>query len=233
MMMNSLKFLFFIFCFAFIKQSYQSRIVIPKSYNQFNFTDVAGLESITFDCKGEGSYVGVFDDRILKHELNFSWKEFVIPSLTRERRLCDGSTNPMLEPICGRAFGLKFNDATCDLYIADVYFGLLMVGPKGGVAQVLVNSFEGILFRFTNGLDIDINTGVVYFTDNNIIFQRRYADLLLRSSTDRTRRLFRYDPRTKKASIMYKSLMFPSGVALSQNHSFLLVAETIRAKSVC
>ncbi|MBA0858101.1 hypothetical protein Goshw_021610 [Gossypium schwendimanii] len=82
MMMNSLKFLFFIFCFAFIKQSYQSGIVIPKSYNQFNLTDVARLERITFDCKGEGPYVGVFDDRILKHEPNFSWKEFAIPSLT-------------------------------------------------------------------------------------------------------------------------------------------------------
>ncbi|MBA0829812.1 hypothetical protein Goarm_014391, partial [Gossypium armourianum] len=38
-----------------------------------------------------------------------------------------------------------------------------------------------------------------------------YADLLLRSSTDRTERLFRYDPRTKKASVMYKGLMFPNG----------------------
>ncbi|MBA0683898.1 hypothetical protein Goari_025523, partial [Gossypium aridum] len=73
-------------------------------------------------------------------------------------------------------------------------------GPKWGVPQVLVNSFEGIPFRFTNGLDIDINRGVVYFTDSNILFQRRYADLLLRSSTDRTGRLFIHDPRAKKAS---------------------------------
>lgn len=50
-----------------------------------------------------------------------------------------------------------------------------MVGPKGGVAQVLANSSEGIPFRFTNGLDIDNNTGVVYFTDSSIIFQRRYS----------------------------------------------------------
>ncbi|XP_016732583.2 protein STRICTOSIDINE SYNTHASE-LIKE 10 [Gossypium hirsutum] len=228
MMMNSFKFLFSIFCFTFIKQSYQSRIVISKSYNQFNLTNVVGPESIAFDCKGEGPYVGVSDGRILKHELNFGWKEFAIPSLTR--RLCDGSTNLMLEPICGRALGLKFNDATCDLYIADAYFGLLMVGPKGGVAQVLANSSEGIPFRFTNGLDIDNNTGVVYFTDSSIIFQRRYADLLSRSSTDRTGRLLRYDPRAKRASVMYKGLMFPNGVALSQNRSFLLVAKTIRKR---
>ncbi|PPR90065.1 hypothetical protein GOBAR_AA30614 [Gossypium barbadense] len=127
-----------------------------------------------------------------------------------------GQTNPMLEPICGRAL--------------DAYFGLLMVGPKGGVAQVLANSSEGIPFRFTNGLDIDNNTGVVYFTDSSIIFQRRYADLLSRSSTDRTGRLLRYDPRAKRASVMYKGLMFPNGVALSQNRSFLLVAETTRKR---
>ncbi|KAK8336031.1 hypothetical protein V6Z11_A09G094900 [Gossypium hirsutum] len=105
-----------------------------------------------------------------------------------------------------------------------------MVGPKGGVAQVLANSSEGIPFRFTNGLDIDNNTGVVYFTDSSIIFQRRYADLLSRSSTDRTGRLLRYDPRAKRASVMYKGLMFPNGVALSQNRSFLLVAETTRKR---
>ncbi|MBA0800188.1 hypothetical protein Gohar_010637 [Gossypium harknessii] len=140
MMMNSFKFLFLMFCFVFINQSYQSRTVIPKSYNQLNLTDVAGLESIAFDCKGEGPYVGVSDGRILKHEPNFGWKEFAIPSLTKERRLCDGPTNPMLELICGRTLGLNFNNATCNLYIADAYFGLLMVGPKRGVAQVLANS---------------------------------------------------------------------------------------------
>ncbi|MBA0739790.1 hypothetical protein Gogos_013026 [Gossypium gossypioides] len=140
MIMNSFKFLFVMFCFAFIKQSYQSRTVIPKSYNQFNLTDVAGPESIAFDCKGEGPYVSVCDDKILKHEPNFGWKEFAIPSLTK------------------------------------------------------------------------------------------YADLLSRSSTDQTGRLLRYDPRAKRASVMYKGLMFSNGVVLSQNRSFLLVAETIRKR---
>ncbi|KAK5803364.1 hypothetical protein PVK06_031009 [Gossypium arboreum] len=70
----------------------------------------------------------------------------------------------------------------------------------------------------------------VLLPDSSIIFQRRYADLLSRSSTDRTGRLLRYDPRAKRASVMYKGLMFPNGVALSQNRSFLLVAETIRKR---
>ena len=92
----------------------------------------------------------------------------------RDRNICDGSTNPDLEPTCGRPLGLKFNDATCNLYIADAYFGLLVVGPDGGVAQQLATSAEGVPFRLTNGLDIDTNTGMVYFTDSSEIFQRRF-----------------------------------------------------------
>jgi hypothetical protein len=95
--------------------------------------------------------------------------------LIRNRKLCDGSTNPDLEPKCGRPLGLKFNTATCDLYIADAYFGLLMVGSSGGVAKQLATSAQGVPFRFTNALDIDNNTGEVYFTDSSILFQRRYT----------------------------------------------------------
>ena len=91
--------------------------------------------------------------------------------------MCDGSTNPDNEPICGRPLGLKFNTATCDLYIADAYFGLVKVGPNGGVAQKLATSADGIPLHFTNALDIDSETGVVYFTDSSILFQRRFVYL--------------------------------------------------------
>ncbi|XVF78782.1 hypothetical protein PTKIN_Ptkin14bG0164200 [Pterospermum kingtungense] len=102
--------------------------------------------------------------KAIKKELNVwwriraGWKEFAIPSPFRNRKLCDGSTNPNLEPICGRPLRLKFNTATCHLYIADAYFGLLELGPNGGVAKQNPTSAEGVPFRFTNGLDIDTNT---------------------------------------------------------------------------
>ncbi|KAA3467721.1 protein STRICTOSIDINE SYNTHASE-LIKE 10-like [Gossypium australe] len=114
----------------------------------------------------------------------------------RKRELCDGSTNPNLEPICGRPLGLKFNPVICDLYFGDAYFGLLMIGPNGGIAQTLVSSIEGIPFKLING----------------------------------SGRLLKYDLHTKNASVIYTSLMFPKGVALSKNHYFLLVAETIRRR---
>ncbi|PPD79690.1 hypothetical protein GOBAR_DD23380 [Gossypium barbadense] len=161
----------------------KQNVIVSKDYELINLVKVTGPESIAFDCKGEGPYVGVSDGRILKwHGPKLGWKEFAMPSSIRRRELRDGSTNPNLEPICGRPLGLKFNPVTCDLYIGDAYFGLLMIGPNGGIAQTLVSSVERIPFKFINGLDID------------------------------------------------SSLMFPNGVALNKNHSFLLVAETTRRR---
>ncbi|CAL1408409.1 unnamed protein product [Linum trigynum] len=195
---------------------------------------VEGPESIAFDCNGGGPYVGVSDGRILKWhsssaaaaQLGGKWVEFAIPSHNRDRKACDGSTNPKLEPNCGRPLGLKFNPLTCELYIADAYFGLLAVGPQGGVAKVLVSSSpQGIPFRFLNALDIDSTTGIVYFTDTSLYFQR-WDWILSIITSDRTGRLLRYDPRSKKLEVLSEGLAFPNGVALSKDGSFLLVAES-------
>ncbi|KAE8716122.1 hypothetical protein F3Y22_tig00110156pilonHSYRG00423 [Hibiscus syriacus] len=212
----------------------------------------SGPESIAFDCKNEGPYVGVSDGRILKWQgLNLGWKEFAVTSPNRtisepsvlaltieinvninsrtDKKVCDGATNIDLEPTCGRPLGLKFNRKTCDLYIADAYFGLLAVGPNGGKARQLVASAEGIPFKLTNALDIDTDTGMIYFTDSSNTFQRRHIFLSV-MSFDRTGRLLKYDPRTKQVTVMYKGLAFPNGVALSKDNSFLLVAESMKMR---
>ncbi|KAB1212946.1 Strictosidine synthase [Morella rubra] len=155
----------------------------------------------------------------------FSFTNIVHP-LCGNRQLCDGSTNPnSTEQVCGRPLGLKFNPATCDLYIADAYFGLLMVGHRGGVAKQLATSAEGVPFRFTNALDVDDKTGVVYFTDSSILFQRR-AWLRILLDGDRTGRLMKYDPQTKRVTVLLKGLAFPNGVALSKDSSFLVLSES-------
>lgn len=43
---------------------------------------------------------------------------------------------------------------------------------------------------------------------------------------DKTGRLLKYDPPSKKVTLMFKGLAFPNGVALSKDNSFLLVAES-------
>ncbi|XWS69550.1 hypothetical protein CRYUN_Cryun04dG0188300 [Craigia yunnanensis] len=230
MLLHSFKFMLLVlFLSQNIIQSYQ-QLPILKNYYQIELTQVTGPESIAFDFKKEGPYVGVSDGRILKWlGPNLGWKEFAIPSPKRDRKICDGSTNPDLEAICGRPLGLKFNHATCNLYIADAYFGLLVVGPDGGVAQQLATSAEGVPFRLTNGLDIDTNTGMIYFTDSSVIFQRRYI-FLSAINFDRSGRLLKYDTRTKNVVVMYKGLAFPNGVALSKDNAFLLIAESFRKR---
>ncbi|KAK6252050.1 hypothetical protein QUC31_013770 [Theobroma cacao] len=46
----------------------------------------------------------------------------------------NGMDQILTRPTCGRPLGLKFNYETFNLYIADAYFGLPVVGSNGGVA---------------------------------------------------------------------------------------------------
>ncbi|XP_028806051.1 protein STRICTOSIDINE SYNTHASE-LIKE 10-like [Neltuma alba] len=188
---------------------------------------VVGPESLAFDCNGDGPYVGVSDGRILKWSQTLKqWLEFALTSPHRDRKFCDGTLDSKKEPTCGRPLGLKFHKKTCNLYIADAYFGLLMVGPSGGVAQQLATSAnDGSPFQFLNALDIDEKSGVVYFSDSSTVFQRRCFQLVVLTG-DRTGRLLKYDPSSKKAQVLVQGFAFPNGVALSKDGSFLLLAES-------
>lgn len=53
---------------------------------------------------------------------------------------------------------------------------------------------------------------------------RNYISVIL--SGDKTGRLMKYDPQSKRVDVLLGNLSFPNGVALSQNGDFLLVAET-------
>ena len=77
------------------------------------------------------------------------------------------------ESRCGRPLGLSFNEKSGDLYIADAYMGLLLVGSSGGLATSLAKEAQGIPFKFTNGVVVDQTSGIVYFTDSSTKFQRR------------------------------------------------------------
>ncbi|XP_028803450.1 protein STRICTOSIDINE SYNTHASE-LIKE 10-like isoform X2 [Neltuma alba] len=198
----------------------------------FLLSSLAGPESLSFDCNGEGPYAGVSDGRILKWEgTHKGWFEFAITSPHRDRKLCDGSTDPNKEPTCGRPLGLKFDRKTCNLYIADAYFGLLMVETNGGVAKQLAISADEVAvpFKFLNGLDVDEQTGVVYFSDSSTVYQRREGRMISLKG-DKTGRLLKYDPNTKKVEILLQGLEFANGVALNKDGSFLLVAETDSGK---
>ena len=47
---------------------------------------------------------------------------------------------------------------------------------------------------------------------------------------DKTGRLLKYDPRTKKVTVLLRGLSFSNGVALNKDNDFVLVTETTAAK---
>ncbi|CAA0812821.1 Protein STRICTOSIDINE SYNTHASE-LIKE 10 [Striga hermonthica] len=128
---------------------------------------------MAFDIVGGGPYTGVSDGRIIRWRAEeLRWVDFAVTSSKR-----DGCIGPkddtQLEHICGRPLGLGFYKKTGELYIADAYLGLLVVGPNGGQASPVSTAVDGVPFGFTNALGIDQNSGVVYFTDSSTRFTRR------------------------------------------------------------
>ncbi|KAF4374467.1 hypothetical protein F8388_016018 [Cannabis sativa] len=170
----------------------------------------------------------VGDGRILRWEGDgLGWSEFAFTSENREK--CVRPFAPEMEHICGRPLGLRFHKKTGDLYIADAYFGLRVVGPNGGLAAPLVTQVEGHPLLFTNDLDIDEDKDIIYFTDSSTTYHRRNF-MTAALSGDRTGRLLKYNILNKEVTVLLKDLAFANGVALSKDRSFLLVAETTRTR---
>ena len=93
------------------------------------------------------------------------------------RKVCGGpQDHDCTEHVCGRPLGMRFNEETGDLYIADAYMGLLVVGPNGGLATKVATKAQGISLQFANALDIDRSSGLVYFTDSSSLYPRRYTN---------------------------------------------------------
>ena len=93
---------------------------------------------------------------------------------------CRGSQNPGREDECGRPLGLKFHDETGELYVADAYHGLRVVGPEENVSRPLLPpEWQGSRpFSFANGIEIDYETGAIYFTETSTRFRRRYEYMI-------------------------------------------------------
>ena len=68
---------------------------------------------------------------------------------------------------------MRFNHQTGELYVADAYFGLVKVGPNGGAPTQLVGAVQGRPLRFADGVDVDPDTGMVYFTEASAFYQIR------------------------------------------------------------
>nr|GMD16209.1 protein STRICTOSIDINE SYNTHASE-LIKE 3-like [Ipomoea batatas] len=200
--------------------------LLQKSEIKFP-NQIHGPESIAFDPQGRGPYTGVADGRVLMWN-GEKWIEFAYTSANRST-VCDPKPNPTPvsyvkdEHICGRPLGLRFDRRTGDLYIADAYFGLMKVGPEGGLATTLSTEAEGVPLTFGNDLDID-HEGNVYFTDSSTKYRRRNFLQLVFSAED-SGRVLKYNQATKETTVLVRNLQFPNGLSLSKDRSFFVYCE--------
>eukprot|EP00252_Welwitschia_mirabilis_P000810 TRINITY_DN10793_c0_g1_i1.p1 TRINITY_DN10793_c0_g1~~TRINITY_DN10793_c0_g1_i1.p1 ORF type:complete len:411 (+),score=65.10 TRINITY_DN10793_c0_g1_i1:174-1406(+) len=199
---------------------------LEKSELKF-VNEIHGPESIAFDGQGRGPYTGVADGRVLFWN-GHSWTYFAHTSPNRTDELCSSDKSAManikIEHVCGRPLGLRFEKKSGDLYIADAYYGILVVGPQGGLATPLVLQAEGMPVKFANDLDVD-SEGSVYFTDSSSVYPRRnFLQLLF--SAEPSGRVIRYDPKTRQATVLVRNVQFPNGLTLSKDESFFLYAES-------
>jgi sugar lactone lactonase YvrE len=184
-----------------------------------------GPESLEFDSQGQGPYVGVTDGRILKWRGDeLGWLDFAHSSPHREN-----CSRHEAVPSCGRPLGLVFYKKTGELYFCDGYFGVMKVGPEGGLAELVVDEVEGRKVMFANQMDIDEEEDVFYFVDSSDKYH--FGDVFYVSvSGERVGRVIRYDMKTKEAKVIKDKLYFPNGLALSKDGSFVVVCESATGK---
>ncbi|KAL6528044.1 Protein STRICTOSIDINE SYNTHASE-LIKE 13 [Orobanche hederae] len=197
--------------------------------------EIFGPESLEFDVWGRGPYAGLADGRIVRWMgEDAGWETFALTSPNWSEKLCSQAkesttkTQWKLEPRCGRPLGLRFDRKSGDLYIADAYYGLVVVGPEGGLATPLATQAGGEPILFANDLDIHDN-GSIFFTDTSNRYNRMNHFFILLEG-EATGRLLRYDPPTRTTHVVLKGLAFPNGVQLSKDQSFLLYTETTNCR---
>lgn len=88
---------------------------------------------------------------------------------------------------CGQPVDLSYYPNNDVLYISDAEFGILSVGMEGGLASVLVAGE----YNNTNGIDVDLLTGNIYFSSVNVTPPGSMFRLPTYS-------FLRYEPLTKK-----------------------------------
>ncbi|KAF5199779.1 Strictosidine synthase [Thalictrum thalictroides] len=203
---------------------------------KLEFVDqVYGPESLEFDLMGRGPYTGLADGRVVRWMGDtLGWETFALVTRNWSEKLCangvDSTTSKQakLEQRCGRPLGLRFDRNNGNLYIADAYYGLMVVGPEGGLATPLATHVEGKPILFANDLDIHKN-GSIFFTDTSKRYNRLDHFFILLEG-ESTGRLLRYDPPSKTTHIVLEGLAFPNGVQLSKDQSFLLFTETTNCR---
>ncbi|KAF7805339.1 protein STRICTOSIDINE SYNTHASE-LIKE 13 [Senna tora] len=189
--------------------------------SEFN-NQVFGPESLEFDPMGRGPYAGLADGRIVRWMgKEVGWETFALVTSNWTEKICfrgNESTTAKQwkhEKTCGRPLGLRFEKESGNLYIADAYFGLLVVGPDGGVATPLATHVQGNPILFANDLDIHHN-GSIFFTDTST----RYNRVLMK--------LWVQGPKTGSVEHVADLPGFPDNIRMNEKGEFWVAIDCCR-----
>ena len=162
----------------------------------------SGAEDVAVDPAGE-IYTGTREGHLLR----------ISPDGRRIERIAQTG---------GRPLGIEVHPDGW-LVVCDAHRGLLQVDPASGDIRELVTSIEGRPMRFTNNCAVG-HDGTIYFSDSSLHFgiDEFKGDILSHTGTGR---LIRRTP-DGDISVLLEGLDFANGVALAEDESFVLVAET-------
>ena len=143
------------------------------------------------------------------------------------RFLADGTVIDEWVNTDGRPLGMQFDDQF-NLIVADSTRGLLRISPTGEI-EVLTDSVNGQRMIFVDDLDIADN-GVVWFSDASQRFgQDEWRLDFIEASF--SGRLLSYNPQSDETRVRIDKLGFANGVALGPNDEYVLINETLMAKT--
>ncbi len=161
-----------------------------------------GPEAVTIAPDGK-LLVGLKDGRIVKLKLGVDEPE-------------------VLADTKGRPLAMEYHPDG-RLIICDAQAGLLAMDATGKL-ETLATGHGGVPFQFVDDLAI-AKDGTIYFSDASArhSIERFTEDLLEHQATGR---LLKYVPATKEVTRVADNFSFANGVALSEDESFVVVAET-------
>ncbi|XP_064486172.1 uncharacterized protein LOC135398717 [Ornithodoros turicata] len=135
------------------------------------------------------------------------------------------------EEVCGRPLGLRF-DKSGRLFVMDAYYGINVVDVKTGFVSPLVPGGVEVgnkPFLFGNDLVIDDTDGSIYFTEtsgkwplNKIVYSIM--------EHENSGRLLKYNPATKKVTVLLEDLYTPNGIELSYDNKSVLFSELTKKR---
>ncbi|XP_014471001.1 PREDICTED: adipocyte plasma membrane-associated protein-like [Dinoponera quadriceps] len=179
--------------------------------------EILGAEN--FDSYNGELYSGIHGGYIIRLEENR-----VVP-IVKFGKECDGVWQ---EHICGRPLGFKF-DKNGNLFVSDTYYGIFKVNMATKEYKNIVNvtkPIDGKRPTIPNSIDVAEN-GDLYWTDSS-------TDFLLHEGlhtflANPSGRFIRYNAAENKNEVLLRNLGFANGVKLSDDESFVVVAETLKS----